>query len=42
MAAKGMEKWLEKFNADEKIPNNLISFIKPFVIPTRMKKSNKE
>lgn len=42
MAAKGLEKWLEEFNADEKIPNNLFSFIKPFVIPTRMRKGNKE
>ena len=42
MAAKGMEKWLENLMLTRKIPNNLISFIKPFVIPTRMKKSNKE
>lgn len=42
MAAKGMEKWLEKFNADEKNTKQPFSFIKPFVIPTRMKKSNKE
>ena len=42
MAAKGMEKWLEKFNADEKNTKQPYFIIKPFVIPTRMRKNNKE
>lgn len=42
MAAKGLENGLKSLMLTRKIPSNLISFIKPFIIPTRMRKNNKE